>query len=105
MKIIENILDKMENTLEEIERYGNEAHLLRNEHRFLADKFAKIGETHITIYSMLHESVVMIIEEEKKKGVEVPKGMMEMFNLIHKRMIERFNKAKYTIDEYKKLGY
>ena len=105
MRILEDLIEKSYDTMEEIEWYGEKAHHLRAEHKALADTYAKVGEMHITIYNMLHEKMVMLIEEEKKKGVQVPKSMQDVWDWEHKKMIKRFNEAKYLIDEYKKMGY
>ena len=105
MKIIKEIIAKMDDTLEEIEYYGKEAHHLRNEHKAIADKFIEIADVHINVYNTLHKGVVMLIEEERKKGVEVPKEMQIIWDYEHKKLIEEFNEAKFLVDEYKKLGY
>ncbi len=105
MKIIAELIDKMEDTLEEAEWYGAMAMHYRAEHKALADTYAKSGDMHITMYGMLHDRVVALIEEEKKKGVEVPKEMQFYYEQMHKRLMERFTRAKFVLEEYKKLGY
>lgn len=105
MKIISELIDKMEDTLEEAEWYGEMAMHYRAEHKALADTYAKSGDMHITMYGMLHDRVVALIEEEKKKGTEVPKEMQIIWDYEHKKLIERFNEVKFVLEEYKKLGY
>jgi hypothetical protein len=51
---------------------------------------------------MLHERAVALINEEKQKGVAVPPEMLAIWDFSHRKLIERFNKAKYLVDEYKK---
>jgi hypothetical protein len=51
---------------------------------------------------MLHERAVSLINEEKQKGVAVPPEMLAIWDFSHRKLIERFNKAKYLVDEYKK---
>lgn len=102
MKIIKDLIEKMDDTLEEIEFYAKEAHHLRAEHKSLADTYAKVGEMHVEIYKMLHDRVVALINEEKQKGVAVPPEMMAIWDFSHRRLIERFNRARYILEEYKK---
>lgn len=105
MKILRDLIEKANDTLEEIEFYGINAHHLRAEHRSLADTYNKIGEMHINIYNMLHERMVALIDEEKKKGVPVPREMEIIWNYEHEKLVKEFNEAKYLIEEYKKMSY
>lgn len=81
MKILKDLIEKMDDTLEEIEFYAKEAHHLRVVHKALADTYAKVGEMHVEIYKMLHDRVVALINEEKQKGVAVPPEMMAIWDL------------------------
>lgn len=105
MKILTSLIEKSYDTLEEIEEYTQKAYHLRTEHKSLADTYIKVAEMHITIYNMLHEKMVMLIEEEKRKGVEIPKGMQEIWAWEHQKLIKRFGELKYIIEDYKKLSY
>ena len=105
MKILKDLIEKMEDTLEEVEWYGEKAHHLRTDHKPLADSYIKVAEMHITIYNMLHSQVVSLIEEEKRKGTKVPSEMQAIWDYQHSRLIKEFAEAKYLIEEYKKLGY
>ena len=105
MKILKDLISKSYDTLEEVEWYAEKAHHIHTEHRALADVYIKIAEMHITIYNMLHEKMVMLIDEEKKKGVQVPAPMMAIWEYEHEKLVKEFAEAKYLIEEYKKLGY
>ena len=102
MKILKDLIEKMDDTLEEIEFYAKEAHHLRHEHKQLADTYAKVGEAHVEIYKMLHDRVVALIAEEKQKGVAVPPEMQAFWDYKHRDLVEDFNEAKYLLEEYKK---
>ena len=102
MKLIKDLITKMDDTLEEIEFYAENAMHLRVEHKALADTYNKVGEMHVEIYKMLHDRVVALIGEEKNKGTTIPVGMMEMWEYKHKELVKDFNKAKWMIEEYKK---
>ena len=103
MKIIKDLIEKMDDTLEEIEFYATEAHHLRAEYKHLADTYAKVGEAHVEIYEMLHDKAVALIAEEKQKGTHVPPEMQAFWDYRHRDLISDFNKAKYLLEEYKKL--
>ena len=105
MKIIKDIVSKMNDTLEEIDYYASKAHHIKSEHKALADTYIKIAEMHIEIYGMLHDRVVKIIEEQKSKGVEVPREMQIIWEYEHENLVKEFAKAKFLVEEYKKTGY
>lgn len=105
MKILKDIIQKSNDTLDEIEFYAEKAHVLRADHRSLADTYIEIAETHVEIYGKLHKKMVMLIEEEKSKNPDIPKVMYEMWEEKHKMLIKNFAEAKFLIEEYKKMGY
>lgn len=105
MKILKDLIHKANDTMDEIEFYAEKAHALRHEHRTLADTYIKLAEMHVTIYGLLHDRMVALIEEEKKKGVAVPKEMQVIWDYEHEKLVKEFNEAKYLVDEYKKMGY
>ena len=102
MKILKDLIEKSDDTLEEIEWYAEKAHHLKAEHRALADTYIKIAEMHVSIYNMLHERMVALINEEKGKGVPVPPAMMSIWEYEHEKLVKEFSEAKYLIEEYKK---
>jgi hypothetical protein len=102
MKILKNLIEKADSTLEEIEWYAEKAHGLKDEHRQLADTYIKISEMHVSIYNMLHERMVSLINEEKAKGVKPPESMIEYWEYIHEKLVKEMLESKYLIEEYKK---
>ena len=105
MKILKDLIGKADDTLEEIEWYTEKAHILRSEHKALADTYIKIAETHIGIYKMLHDRMVGLIEEEKRKGVQPPASMLAIWEYEHEKLVKEFAEVKYSIEEYKKITY
>ena len=105
MKILKDLIKKANDTMEEVEFYAEKAHHLRAEHRTLADTYIKLADMHVSIYAMLHERMVALIDEEKKKGVPVPHEMQAIWDYEHEKLIKEFAEAKYLIEEYKKMGY
>ena len=102
MKILKDLIEKMDDTLDEIEFYGSKAHHLRTEHKPLADTYAKVGEMHVDIYTMLHDKAVELINEEKKKGITAPPEMLAIWNYEHEKLVKEFAEAKFLVEDYKK---
>ena len=103
MEYLEFIVEKMGDTLDEIEEYAHAAHKAKGAgNKSLGDIYIKISEMHEEIYKMLHDKMVAMIAEEKGKGGDTPKAMDILFNFVHKHNIRRFTEAKYLVDEYKK---
>lgn len=102
MRILVDLIEKMDDTLDEIEFYAEKAQVLHATHKELADTYAKVGEMHVEIYRMLHGRVVELIDVERKSGREPPKGMLEMWQFEHERLIKQFSSAKYALEDYKK---
>lgn len=105
MKILKEVIDHANSTLEEIEEYVKEAFVLRAEHKNLADSYVKIAEQHVNIFNTLHEKMIMLVEDEKSKNSNIPEVMKEMWKEEHNEVIEEFAKVKFMIEEYKKMGY
>lgn len=104
MKVLKDLIEKANDTMDEIEFYAEKAHHFRsmNEFKNLADTYIKVAEMHVTIYGMLHERMVALINEEKAKGVSVPAEMLSIWDYEHGKMVSEFAEAKFLVEEYKK---
>jgi hypothetical protein len=102
MKILTNLIDRAEATMEEIEWYAEKAHHLKQEYRTLADTYIKIAEMHVTIYDMLHTQMVNCIETYKKEGHTPPAEMLAIWEYEHHKLTKHFTELKYMIEDYKK---
>lgn len=102
MKILEVLINKMNDTLEEIEFYATKAHSLKQEYKSLADTYIKVADMHIDIYTMLHDRVIELINEEKRKGVAVPPEMLAIWNYEHEKLVKDFSEVKFMVEDYKK---
>ena len=102
MRILVELIEKANDTMDEVEWYAEKAHHLRAEHKALADTYIKIAESHIDIYKMLHGRMVELIEEEKRKGVAPPPGMLAIWNYEHEKLVKDFSEAKFLVEDYNK---
>lgn len=97
MKIIVNLIGKMNDTLEEIFYYAEKAHAIHADFKNLSDVYIKIAEMHVDIYKQLHEQAVKLIAEERQNRVPTPD-----WNYEHENLVKNFSKAKFMIEEYHK---
>lgn len=102
MRILKDLIEKAEDTLEEIEWYAKKAHALKAEYRSLSECYIKIAEKHIDIYKSLHDQMVELINEEKRKGAQPPVEMVAIWNYEHEKLIKEFAEAKFLVEEYHK---
>lgn len=105
MKALTHLIEKANDTLEEIEWYAEKAIHYKNEHKSLADTYIKIAETHIAIYDMLHREMVNLIEEKKRNVQNPPPEMLAIWDYEHEKLIKEFKEAKVLVEEYKKDRY
>ena len=102
MKILVDLIEKAHDTMEEIEWYAEKAHSIRVNHRELAETYIKISDMHVTIYGLLHERMVEIIEEEKRNGTQPQPEMLAIWNYEHDKLVRQFAEAKFLVEDYKK---
>ena len=102
MKTLVNLIDKAKDTMDEIEWYAEKAHHIRTERKALADIYIKVAEMHIDIYKMLHEQMIDLIDEERRKGKIPPPEMLAVWEYEHERLVKEFAEAKYLVEDYKK---
>ena len=102
MKILKDMIEKADDTLEEIEWYGEKALHYKTDHKSVADVYNKIADMHITIYDMLHKEMVALIDEYRRTGHTPPPEMLTIWDYEHEKLIKEFSEAKVMVDEYKK---
>lgn len=102
MRVIQELIDKMYDVIDEVEYYASKAHHFRAEHKALADAYIKSAEAHIEIFRNLHDTVMKLIAEQKEKGKVPTPEMQTIYDHEHNRVIEEFHKAKWMVEEYKK---
>lgn len=105
MKILKDLIKHADDTLEEVHEYVKEAYYIHQDHKALADTYIKIAESHISIYNMLHERMVSLIEEEKKKGAQPPHEMLVIWEYEHGKLIDEYTHCRVMIEDYKKMNY
>lgn len=103
MKVLKTLIEHAHDTMDEVWEYAKEALSLRASGDVeLAETYHKIAKMHVDIYGHLHQRMVAMIEEQKKKGVAVPEAMMAIWEYEHGKLIAEFAEAKVLIDEFSK---
>lgn len=102
MRIIEQLSDHIKDEIEDAQEYIRRALDLKEDHKDVADLYCKLSEEELKHMEMLHEEVVKVIEDwRKKSGQEPPPEMQARYDILHKIHIGDVNKARLMIQLYK----
>lgn len=100
MEIIKQIVTKIDDELEDAERYIKCAYKVKDEYPQLADTYYKLSLEEMKHMTMLHDQVVLIINEYKKSNT-VPVGMQTLYDYVHDREVKWASKIKAKQDNFK----
>ena len=100
MEIIKQISEKIDEELHDAEKYIKCAYKVDEEYPQLADTYYKLSLEEMKHVTMLHESVVSIIEEYKRSN-SVPPGMQTLYDYLHNRQIKWATKIKAKQEQFK----
>lgn len=97
MRIIMKLSRMIEEEIRDAEKYARCAIENREEHPELARTFLQLAEQEMGHMQMLHNSVVQLIEEQRRTQGEPPPGMMEAYDLIHEWQMDHADEAQALI--------
>ena len=100
MKVIKQLVEKIDEELEDAESYIDLACEYKEKDRSLADTYYKLSLEEIVHMNMLHDQVVRIINDYKKNN-EPPAPMQTLYDYIHEREIKWATKVKIKQEMYK----
>lgn len=101
MKIIEKLSEYIDEEINDAMKYAKCANVYKDENPSLADMFIRLAEEEMKHMMTLHNQVVLIIEDYKRKNGEPPEAMKAVYDILHRRHIDRAAEAKATISMYK----
>jgi ferritin len=101
MKIIEILSDKITEEIEDATSYAKMAIAQKDDDRSLADDLIAISMEEMNHMSILHQNVVRIIENYRRKTGEPPAAMMAVYDYLHKKQIEAAKEARLLQEMYK----
>lgn len=94
MKIIMCLMDKIEEELHDADAYIEDAMKWKAEDEDVANLFAELSAEEIGHADKLHAEVVDQIRAIKEERGEPPKGMMELYDHLHKKHMEEAMRIK-----------
>ena len=100
MEIIRRISEKIDEELHDAEKYIKCAFKVREEYPQLANTYYQLSLEEMKHVTMLHDSVVKIINDYKREN-EVPEAMQILFDYLHDRQIKWAAKIKAKQEQYK----
>ena len=101
MKIIEKLSEYIDEEINDAMKYAKCANVYKDENPVLADVFIRLSEEEMKHMMLLHSQVVTIIEDYKRKNGEPPEAMKTVYDILHKRHIDKAAEAKAAISMYK----
>jgi len=100
MEIIRRISEKIDEELHDAEKYIKCAFKVREEYPQLANTYYQLSLEEMKHVTMLHDSVVKIINDYKREN-EVPEAMQILYDYLHDRQIKQAAKIKAKQEQYK----
>lgn len=101
MQIIEKLSEMIDEEINDAMKYAKCALHYKDENVQLADMFIRLSEEEMKHMLTLHSQVVSIIDDYKRKNGEPPETMKAVYDILHKRHIDKAAEAKATISLYK----
>ena len=101
MKIIEKLSEYIDEEISDAMKYAKCALTYKDENPMLAEMFIRLSEEEMKHMMTLHNQVVNIIEDYKRKNGEPPETMKAVYEILHKRHIDKAAEAKAAISMYK----
>lgn len=103
MKLIKDLEDLIDEEISDVKKYAKLAAEMKSERPGLAQVFYTLATQEEAHQAMLHNEVVKIIEEHRKKEGEPPAAMMAVYEYIHKKHIDKMAEARRYMDLYKQM--
>lgn len=100
MEIIKAIVHKIDNELEDAEKYIKCAYKVKDTYPQLSDTYYKLSLEEMNHVTILHEQGVKIINEYKKEN-EVPESMQMIYDYLHERQIKWAEKIKAKQESFR----
>jgi citrate synthase len=101
MKIIKTLEERIEDEIQDIKTYAKLAAEIKDEHPALSHALYAISTQEDNHQAMLHEQVVKLIEQYRRDHGDPPAAMMAVYDILHKRAIEKLAEARRYQEIYK----
>ena len=94
MKLIEKLSDMIEEELCDAEKYIRCAMDKKTDYPALAATFHKLSVEEMNHVNLLHDQVVVLINDYRAKNGEPPEKMQGIYDYLHRKHIEQANEIK-----------
>lgn len=101
MKIIEKLEELIEEEIHDVKKYAKMAAELKSEYPGLAQVLYTLSTQEDSHQAALHAEVIKIIDAHKKAHGEPPASMKTVYDIMHRRHIDRLAAARRYQDIYK----
>ena len=102
MKIIEKLVDMIDEELNDAEKYARCSIKYENELPELAQTFATLSREEMHHKDMLHTQVVKIIEAHRREHGEPPAAMLAVYDYLHDKSIEKAHEIEILQSKMKR---
>lgn len=103
MKLIRDLSEAISDEISDIKKYARWAADLKDSHPTLAQVLYNISTQEDGHQAALHNEVVNLIEEHRKKHGNPPPAMQALYDHEHKKQIDNLAEARMFQEVYKKL--
>lgn len=101
MKIIETLNEMIDDEICGIKDYAKLAIQMKDDYPIMADKIYTLSKEEEGHMRTLHDIVTQIISKYRQENGEPPADMLAVYNYVHEKSIEKYEKAKRYQDMYK----
>ena len=102
MKIINELIERIEDELDGAEEYAEDALMLRVEHPEIAQLYHDIALQELRHIELLHGEAVKMIELHRRTKGDPPAAMLAVYDYVHEKMIHRETEIRSMLDRFKR---
>lgn len=101
MKIIQELSENIEDEISDAHKYAKLALEYKDTNQTLAEMYFKLSNEEMGHMQTLHNQVVAIIDDYRKKTGDPPEAMQILYNILHKKHIGDAAAVKGMLSLYK----